>query len=329
MSTQSPNIVLAATNPTQHYNWISAFSNALDSLGVARTSDTGQIALVGITSIVLPPETAGQASTDYSNPPVFEIRKLSASGFPDLFMRFDYGIVANRQTDYTSNPEQPNNYPAITVSIGSATDGAGNLVTFQPGSGIISFASANVSYNSVYAGSSSLNSQLPSSNAQECDFASDGQNYLTIMLGENAPTYESRSVFCFGIERTIDPTLGSYDNSGFCGFSGHDGGNSHWFYVDALNQQQWNGISGMPSIAPPFNIGGSVSTVDIFPFIGCTTVPKGAPTVALAYYASGINSPVSFPATLYSSAHTYKACPRTVCSADSYNTGTRLALRFD
>lgn len=319
MTTQSPNIVLAATTATQHYNWIAAVSAALDALGITRTADTGQVVLVGQTTVTLPPGIV-YGSNYFNN--IYEIRKLSAAGFADIFIRVDYGVYGN------SNGLTPYNlycYPALQITLGSATNGAGTLTAFKANTANASFISSQV----AYAGSSALNSSIPSVNPQQCDFASDGQNYLSIMIGENAPVYENNSIFVFSLERTLDPATGIYDNAGCHAFCGQTGGNSIWMYADFANVLQWSDITGIPSIAPPFNIGVNVSTVDIFPIIGCTLVPKGAPSVCLAYYASGVNSPVSFPATLYSTAHTYKACPRSIASADRYNTGTKLALRFD
>lgn len=327
MSTQSPNIVLAATTPAQHYNWIAAVSAALDTLGITRTADTGQINLVGQTTIALPTGEGASGGNFYNS--TFEIRKLSAVGFADIFIRIDYGIYYNYGNQGASAAEYF--YPAMTITLGSATNGAGVLTSFKANTGVPTFQStASSGYASTwYAGSSALNSHIPSINPQQCDFASDGQNYLSMMIGENAPVYENYSIFNFALERTLDPATGIHDNAGCHAFCGQTGGNSVWMYADFANVLQWSGTTGMPSIAPPFNIGVDVSTVDLFPLIGSTLVPKGAPSVSLAYYASGVNSPVTFPATLYSAAQTYKACPRSTASADPYNTGTKLALRFD
>jgi hypothetical protein len=327
MSTLSPSIVLAATTPQQHYNWIAAFSAALDSLGITRTSDTGQIVLTGISSIALPNEPQGDSGNRYGSPAVYEIRKLAAAGLPTIYLRFDYGVYANDDTD---DVEPPYSFPTLQVSVGASTDGAGNIQPFQTGSGVPTFASGNnQGSNNYYTGSSSSGSRMPSPNGQECDFASDGANYLTIMLGENAPAFETRSIFCFGLERSIDPSTGLYNGNGIIALCGHNAGNSNWMYADCANSQQWNGNGGLPAITPPFPLAGNVNVVDLFPFVGSTNIPQGAPTVALSYYATSISSPVAFPAQLYSAPHTYKACPRSLSNADPYNTGTKLALRFD
>jgi hypothetical protein len=331
MTTLSPEIVLAACTPEQHYTWIAGVSNTLDALGVVRTSDTGQVDLTSTTAIFLPPEINSANKGNYFDSPgftagVFEIRKLSAAGFPDLFMRFDYGI-------YCNNDGSGNNlnysYPTMSVKIGASTDGAGNLVSFQLGSATPSFIGGPPPANFALTGSSSQGSGSPSQVAQVCDFASDGQNYLTIMIGENAPPIESYSLFGMAIERSIDPTTGNYDKDGMFAVSSHNNGTATWFYADATNHFQWAGKTGLPALAPPFALVSQINVVDLFPFVGSTNVPKGAPIAALSYYAVSINSPIAFPATLYSGPHTYKACSRSTTSADSYNTGTKLALRFD
>lgn len=326
MTTLSPDIVLAATTPAQHYAWIAAVSNALDTLGVIRTSDSGQVALGGITTLPLPTGT-GAVSGNFWGTPVYEIRKLSAAGKPDIFLRIDYGIYYN-----LGNSASPTQYfyPALNVTVGKGSNGAGLLTALKPNTANVNFMSASSSgfAGTYYAGSSSNNSRLPSAFGQRCDFASDGQNYLTMMIGENAPVGENFSIFDLAVERSIDASTGEYDADGIVAFAGQAGG-SAWYYGDFTNSLQWNGTSGMPAIAPPFNIGTSALIVDIFPFMGCTLVPKGAPTCALSYYSSGVNSPVAFPSTLYGTTHTFKACSRSVCQADPYSTGTKLALRFD
>jgi hypothetical protein len=331
MPTLSPEIVLAACTPQQHYAWIAGVSAALDQLGITRTTDTGQIDLTSTTTVSLPPEINSDNSGAFFDSPgfpqgVFQIRKMSAPGFPDIYLRFDYGIYCNNNG---SGDNLAYSYPLLGMKIGKSTDGAGNLVAFQSGSPCPSFVGGPPHGNFTLTGSSSAGSHSPSTVAQVCDFASDGKNYLTIMLGENAPPIESYSLFGAAIERSIDPNTGDYDADGLFAVTAQNNGTATWFYADITNSFQWSGNAGLPALSPPFALVSQINVVDLFTFVGSTNVPKGAPLAALSYYAVSINSPVSFPATLYTTPHTYKACARSTTSADSYNTGTKLALRFD
>lgn len=338
MSTLSPSIPLAATTPSQHYAWIAAVSAALDSLGITRTSDTGQVVLTGgVSTLPLPPSfwAAGSwiGGNAWNN--TYEIRKMSAAGLPDIYLRIDYGVTLNGSFYNISQAQaQTYLYPAIQISVGGSTDGAGNIKSVQTGGTVPTFAAGETATGTsaiqIYKGSSGQNSGLPLPSGQECDFASDGQNYLTIMLGENAPTFESRSVFVFGIERSINPNTGAYDGDGYVAYSGHNAGNSTWNYGDFTSALSFSGNGGLPALAPPFALAGNVTYVDLFPFAGATSSqPKGAPTMGLSAYGSAIAAPVLFPTQLYSTSHNYKANPRSVVNADPYSTGTRLALRFD
>ena len=324
MTTLTSQIVCAATTAAQHHDWIAAVSAALDTLGVVQTADTGQVDLT-TGSVALPASSAGNANAYVSSPAVDQIRKLSAATLPDIYIRFDFGIFGNNNT---SQPQALYSYPAIWVSIGKGSDGAGNLTRIQSSGSPAQFASHVNNGSNTFAGSSAPGSTEPSQIAQACDFASDGQNYLTIMMGENAPSYENYSIFNLGIERTINPSTGAYDGDGVCAFCGHAGYDT-WYYSDFVNSREWFAGGNIPSISPPFNIAGSGTEILLFPLIGCTTIPKGSPLVGIAYYSTSISAAVAFPATQYSVSHTYKACPRSLSSADPYATGTKLALRFE
>lgn len=326
MATTSPSIILASTSTTNHRNWINAFSAALDTLGVVKTTDTGQVNLTP-TTLALPPSTAGTANLYMATTPVYQIRKLSASGMPDIFIRFEFGIWGN---DNTSNAQTAYAYPGLRITVGGGTNGAGVITRVQSDS--VAFFDSHSPNESGFTGSASSGSTKPSTVAQVCDFASDGQNYLTIMLGENAPNFENYSVLGFALERTIDPNTGLYDASGWVAYNTHlatSNGGVVWHYGDFVNQREWAGTQVIPAITPPFNIAATGSDVLTFPLIGSTMVPKGAPLAGISYYTAALAAPVAFPMTVYSATHTFKACPRGSTPADSWNTGTKLALRFE
>lgn len=350
MATQSPSLILASDTPQHHYGWINGIDAALNALGVVNTTDTGQVTLSGQTSIPLPSgwNHDGAPSAAYaSTTPVYRVYKLAATGLPTIYIRIDFSIYMNTDLSNAQNgsgqyessinnsiPTPSYFYPSLKVSIGAITDGAGNITSIQPGYGCAVFAThqgvGNHPGQSYYTGSSSADSYLPLTTAgQNCDFASDGQNYLTMMIGENCPAFENCSIFDIAIERTINSGTGQYSGDGYVVYCGQNGGNACWTYVDLVNQREWSSTQGMPSISPPFMIGTSPTVAEVFPFIGSTLSPQGAPSVALSYYSNIISVPATFQAQLYSTAHTYKCCPRAVNSADPYNLGTTFALRFD
>jgi hypothetical protein len=324
MTTQTSQIILAAQTPQQHHDWIAAFAAALIAVGVQQATDTGQVDL-STGSVDLPPSSAGNASSYFSTTPVFQVFMLVAAGKPTLYLRFDYGIFGNNNGN---QPQALYSYPNIRLTVGMGTDGAGNLQSVQSSGSQAAFASRGGGATNSYAGSSSPGSGQPSLAAQACDFASDGQNYLTIMMGENAPSYENFSVFNVGVERMLNPADGTPNAAGAVVFCGHTGGDTWWF-CDFANKREWTLGGPLPSIAPPMNIASSGDQVFLFPYVASTIAPQGAPLIGLSYYSASISAAVAFPATLYSTAHTYKACPRSVTSADPFNTGTKLALRFE
>jgi hypothetical protein len=327
MTTQTSQIALAATTPQQYHDFIVAFQSGLAAVGLTPTADTGQVDLSAGT-VPFPANYSSGSGGLYCQNRDYQIYKMSAAGLPDIYLRFDFGILEN----YYSAADSLN-FPYVQMRAALASDGAGNLsmwVQPQPAGTVVPLNNFQ-SRSSIesFSGSDAPGTQRPSSNPQACDFASDGQNYLTIMLGEQAPTYEASSLYVVGIERTIDPTSGNYDDAGFVGFCG-TGIATTWSYVDIANQKEHNGTTSMPSITPPFHIGTNDSTtVYTFPFIGSTIVPKGAPTVGVAYYNLNVTTTLTFQETLYSVPHTYKCCPRSNVGADPYNTGSRIALRFD
>jgi hypothetical protein len=321
MTTHTAPIVLAATTTNQYHDFIASFLAALIAVGLTQTADTGQVDLSQPT-VPFPLNYSPNSIGLYCQDRDYHVFKMSAAGLPDIYLRFDYGVTVN-----IYNQNGAANFPYVQMRVGFATDGAGNLTLWNGVVGVHSFQSRQ-GYE-AFSGSNVASSLQPSGDPQDCDFATDGQNYLSIMLGENAPVFEGSSLFVLGFERTIDATAGVYDQAGAVGFNG-TGSTTTWCYLDLASQLEHNGNTSMPSICPPFRIGTADSkTVYTFPFIGSTIIPKGAPTVGMAFYNANVNVPLEFQATLYQSAHNYKCNPRSNVGADPYNTGSRIALRFD
>jgi hypothetical protein len=204
MSQQIISIPLSSTTTTLYRNWVNAISAALTTLGLTKTSDTGQVVLTGSTLAF--PTTAQGLTAGYSTYNAYEIRQLVSSGKPTLYLKLRYGVY------YDVNGTGAAYYwPTMTVEIGSATDGAGNITPIDAG-GVRYITTSS----GAMAGSSSLNSGKPSPTAQQCILASDGQNYFTLIMGNQAPSYESSWIAAMGFERTNTPgaTTFTFDSNG-------------------------------------------------------------------------------------------------------------------
>jgi len=95
--------------------WGKQFSDALTAVGLAKTSDTGQIDWTTVT---------GPTINTYAG---YEIRRLSDSidsTYP-IFLKIEYGAGASTS------------YCAMRISVGHASDGAGNLTGWLAANGVI------------------------------------------------------------------------------------------------------------------------------------------------------------------------------------------------
>jgi hypothetical protein len=203
MSTpQIISIPLSATTTTLHRNWANAVSAALTAAGLPKTADTGQINLTG-TTIVYPTVAQGllQGAAAFTG---YEIRTLTSAGKPTIYLKIRYGIF------YNGAGVGANFYwPALSISVGTATDGAGNL-TLPDGGG----TTYTVGTGGTMTGSLTAGSGRPSAVAQQCIINSDGANYLTVAMGNQAPSFETKWIACFGIERTNTPGAATFAFNG-------------------------------------------------------------------------------------------------------------------
>lgn len=105
MSTQNYQTVLDHTTDAGFRAWGAAFKAHLIAVGLTNTADTGQIDWTTVTR---------PATNTYAGYEIYRFND-SLQGSAPIFIRFDYGTGSN-----ASNP-------LSSVSVGTSTDGAGNL----------------------------------------------------------------------------------------------------------------------------------------------------------------------------------------------------------
>lgn len=158
--------------------WGKPISDLMQSAGLTKTADTGQI---DWTTVAKPAST--QALVGY------EIRKLSNSSLGDIYFRIEWRTAASAT------------YNFLRFYLGSGTDGAGNLT------GV--FMSA---VSSGFDGSSVANANSTVTNQTSYCFVDEGTFALAAYpaLGNNASAYTTLFVFA----RTSDSD-GTYNDNGW------------------------------------------------------------------------------------------------------------------
>lgn len=106
MTTDTRSIQLSQATDAAYRAWAEAISLALDAIGITKTADTGQVDW-----------TTNPARPTISTTPHYEIRYIDDSmhGTAPVYMRLEYGCDSNIAR------------PAIAISWGTGSDGAGNL----------------------------------------------------------------------------------------------------------------------------------------------------------------------------------------------------------
>lgn len=292
-------LVWRAATTTEMFNWVKKISDALTACGCALTSDTGQINLSGTTLAIptSPDDTFKMAG--------YQVRKLERSGFPTIYIRFDYGVM--RYTPFSS--AATNVYPGIRITVGTETNGAGVLGGVSNINGLKFYSDRG-----FYPGG-----EQPPSGVRPLFFSSDGQNRLSMCidpaLAGASQSYRTSSQvpLSFAIERTVAPETGAYDGDGYV-------------VVNALSSLP----SGEPGIAPytVANIPGaaifqgstnsvpaqnpglftssfSAGSTNLFPVTVCLPKPKGPMKSVLYYYKQDIADGYSFNTTMYGEACTF------------------------
>lgn len=193
-------LVWRSNSTTENYNWIKRISDGLTAVGLALTADTGQINLAGTTVAFgagTPDETFRTSG--------YQIRKLTASGLPDIFFKFEYGV--RRSASFPSSTTA--NTPSMRVTVGTVTDGAGNL------SGVMQCPLySNFGY--------SKDGYVAPTTQRPFYISSDGQNYLTMLIDPamvgGASSASAYCAFAMCVDRSVEPTTGAYDGDGLVAY---------------------------------------------------------------------------------------------------------------
>lgn len=291
-------LVWRAASTTENYNWIKKISDALTAVGCNLTSDTGQINLSGTTVTIpsSPDDTFKQAG--------YQIRKLERSGFPTLFIRIDYGVRRYNPFSTAAN----NVGPAIRISVGTETNGAGVLggVTFNAFK-----AYSGRGYYWFY--------EEPPVGQRPLFFSSDGQNYLTMCidpaLAGGSASYRTNSdvPLVFALERSVTPETGAYDADGFvmCNVGTAPSGESICFYSVANipgGASYQSESYAIPAQNPGlFTSSFSAGSTNLFPVTVCLPKPKGPMKAVLYYYRLDVADGYTFSTTMYGETRTYIA----------------------
>lgn len=174
MSSTTFTITPHSANSAGFVAWASGVSAALDAVGLTRQNDTGVVTSWG-----------AQTLPSINTLPYFEIRKLDAplTGACPVYIRIAYGAA------------NPTTIPAIQVSTGTGTDGAGNLT--GPGSTV-----APVTITPTGSGSDN--------NARTCYAACDGHGFVLFL------SLESVTLRCLlVVDRQRRPDGTAQPNPGF------------------------------------------------------------------------------------------------------------------
>lgn len=263
-------LIFDNSSDANYRSWGSAISAALDSMGVSKTSDTGQVNWTTVTS---------PASGSFN----YEIRKFTdalQTGSTQIFFKFEYG----------SSSGSPKG-PRLRISVGTSTDGAGNLTgmtmgNFEPGS------TSGVGQGSV---------------TYECNFSGDTDRFC-IMLWRNLNAQGAPIILCTERTKNTDGTNSSdgvtviqFGNSG----SPTGGGQQTMVFggagaANATAGRSYLGLYNGTGASDAFN--NNVPVSPIWPDYG----KYGNPMTVIAFvHSQDVAEGCEFTVTLYGATRTY------------------------
>lgn len=280
MSVQALSVLWQARTGTEHYNWVKAISDALDTLGVGLTTDTGQISLAG-TTLTLP---SGSVSGNTVTQTGYQIRKLIRSGLPDVWLRIYYGAF---QT--TTDTTRVNSRPYLAITIGAGSDGAGNLSA-------PTVALTNAPKNTQQSSQTSFTTPIP------IYLSSDGQTYLTVAI--NPAVLQTSSLGTFIFERTLDVTTGNPTSDG-CISIGPSNSSCYTSIDFVLGNLNIHGTNASAKTVAGFTSSGTGTVAYLAPIAVALPRPMGDAKAALGFYSNDIGAGTSIVVNLYGSNHTY------------------------
>lgn len=233
-------LYVAPNNSTTTYfrAWIEAIISAINSVGLTQTSDTGQI---DTSSVAIP--TAVSTSMGYA---IFAFADSLQSTYP-LYLKIAFG----------SGPGHIN-HPAIWVTVGSATDGAGNL------SGAIS------TRTTFYANGNSTVATNPS-------YVAGYSNRLGVILW---PTVGSCQIG-FWIERTHDVDGSDNDEGAVIAAFWYASCGSQYVSWSRSTQTSWYSYWNVTT--PPSGTGAFLNKIHLYP-VRTWTPGESSPLIGVFKY---------------------------------------------
>lgn len=284
---------------------------AFEAVGISKTADTGQVVL-GDTYNLLPYPATIVSNMYYTLGT--RIRVIHRDGFPDLFLQFVYRI-----RNWASNPYPTPNilwYPELDFSVGTGTDGAGNLTGVT--------VSGNFGSEEQYNAANRAPSEIYVSDYSQWPIpiyiSTDGNNYLGLVVDPNhtvvAPISQGAAnwlgqftQWAWYAERIVDVTTAAYNDEGwtFVGLTskGHSNQNtgyaSYFAVINTVRGQAWrdNYIPAQNSTGF-FDSSYLDGTMAIYPISVRIPQVRGAMRGLVEYQWQDIpGGGVTFPATIY------------------------------
>jgi hypothetical protein len=228
----------------QFKDWATKLSNALTDVGFIKTDDTGQLNINSIEAV--------PGSNTYAG---YEIRKLNDSLYATspIVMKIEYGTGS------------ASTYPALRITVGKTTDGAGNLT--------------GQFLNPQVLSGQYLNTTLDS-------YVSCGEGYVSFALFVGG-------AYPFGayIARTCNPTTGTPNDNGF-----HlviDAGSGGFFQQGMTKEGGRIPYQNMTSpccAAPVAGNGSYGENVGVYPIFHFLGYPYGPDFVGCGYFTVDIGT---------------------------------------
>lgn len=305
--------------------WGSTISGLLSGAGLTKAADVGQVDWVTMSGTP-EPGTTGDFLIGYE---IWEFDDSVQATAP-VVLRVEYRVTAPSRPQYTYY---------ILCTVGTGTDGSGNVVGSNAGSLILS----------PHTGGNT--NCIPFSGTVSCFSSGDG-SYLTLALGYAVTT---GSVLLNGglgvlyVDRTRDATGAPTAEGvvvGVCGWGNSTprtaptlyapGSANCWvvqfaagaaYMLGAVATSQ--GVS-LPGVVPGSQSSGTAVAVDA-PVVVCNGKILPPALAALAYYNSDITAGSTITVTVNGAAHTYYCLGGQFALADRLpgQTGVALAVRYE
>lgn len=285
MATITANTLIYLTSDAEYRAHIQAISNAMSAVGWAKTADTGQIDTATAT------KPASGIAAGYE---IWAMTDALQSTSP-VFIKLNYKM-------YSAT------FPSVDISIGNATNGAGNLA--GPGASYVTTMFANTGPAGVY---------YPT-------MASGAPNRVCMILGANTASAQWNAWFSVEREKNADGTDNgssavllvsvAFNNSGrgfrvfFDGSATHGDGN----YVTPTTVL-YNSSGGTLSYR------GSIPVSPLF-LVSGKVYPPGIGM--MAYHQSDIAKLSLFAVSVYGAVHNYMALGVPYVDGGSYTAGAML-----